>query len=253
VQAVGLGLIGADGRMGTALRRHLEGVQDIAIYATLEKGESVEAFIGLKPEVVVDLSLGPAVDAHAAQIVSAGLPYIVGATGYSEDTLNKLRSLAEQHATPVLVVPNFSLGANLLIRFAAQAASLMDSPVITERHHAGKADAPSGTARFTAMRIAEGRQAGDRMPGRGPSPGQYRESIAGVLGGTEHDVYLHSLRGSGYLAEQEVRFCLPGETLCIEHRSIDRQCFMPGIVYAIRNIGRVQGFAYGLDTLLELQ
>jgi len=253
VQAVRLGLIGAEGRMGTALRRYVEGIEDITVHATLEKGESFEAFIGLKPEVVVDLSLGPAVDEHAAQIVSAGLPYIVGATGYSDDTLSRLLHLSAEHNTPVLVVPNFSLGANLLIRFSTQAASLMDSPVITERHHAGKADAPSGTARFTAERIAKGRAASSGGTAPATALPQCHESVAGVLGGHDHGVQLHSLRGAGYLAEQEVRFCLPGETLCIEHRSIDRACFMPGIVYAIRNIGRVQGFAYGLDTLLELQ
>jgi len=253
VQAVRLGLIGAAGRMGTALRRYLEGIDDITIHATLEKGESIDAFIGLKPDVVIDLSMGSAVDAHAAQIVSAGLPYIVGATGYSKDTLSRLLHLSEEHNTPVLVVPNFSIGANLMIRFAAQAARLMESPAITERHHAGKADAPSGTARFTAERIAGARAAGSDRATPGPAHPQCHESVRGALGGEENGVPLHSLRGPGYLAEQEVRFCLPGEMLCIEHRSIDRVCFMPGIVYAIRNIGRVQGFAYGLDTLLELQ
>jgi 4-hydroxy-tetrahydrodipicolinate reductase len=59
------------------------------------------------------------------------------------------------------------------------------------------------------------------------------------------------VRGAGYLAEQEVRLCLPGEILCIEHRSLDRRCFMSGIVYAVRNIGWVQGLQVGLETILE--
>jgi 4-hydroxy-tetrahydrodipicolinate reductase len=147
----------------------------------------------------------------------------------------------------VLIVPNFSLGASLMVHFAGQAARLMEHASITERHHAGKADAPSGTARFTAQRIAAAREGGAAPPAR-----EYHEQLPGVMGGAEAGIPIHSLRGAGYLAEQEVRFCLPGESLLIEHRSLDRSCFMPGIVYAIRNISRVRGLQIGLDTILEV-
>jgi 4-hydroxy-tetrahydrodipicolinate reductase len=176
---------------------------------------------------------------------SSSIPYIVGATGYSPATLVRLGELAGRTGTAVLIVPNFSLGANLMIKFAAAAARLMHTPVITERHHAGKADAPSGTALFTAQRIAEA------LGGDAARPRAYDETVPGVLGGSEHGVAIHSLRGEGYLAEQEVRLSLPGESLTIEHRSIDRRCFMPGIVYAIRNISKVRGLQIGLDTILE--
>lgn len=240
-----LGLIGSAGRMGTALREHLAGEPDIALHATLEMGEPLAAFIAARPDLALDLSLGRGVDEHGPAIAEAGIPYIVGATGYAATTVDKLRDAAARNGTPVLIVPNFSLGANLMIKFAASAARLMHAPVITERHHAGKADAPSGTARFTAQRIAEA-LGGDAAPLR-----SYDETLSGVLGGKEHGVALHSLRGEGYLAEQEVRLSLPGEALIIEHRSIDRRCFMPGIIYAIRNIGKVRGLQVGLDTILE--
>jgi 4-hydroxy-tetrahydrodipicolinate reductase len=253
VQTIRVGLIGSAGRMGTALHEHLRDAPDIAVHCQLEQGESIEQFIALRPDVVVDLSVGRAVDAQGVAIVNAGLPYIVGATGYKPETVDHLRAAAETSGSPVLIVPNFSLGANLMIRFAESAARLMRAPVITERHHAGKADAPSGTARYTALRIG-GAMSAQAQPEQAPSQSAsaYNESLPGVLGGAEHGVPLHSIRGEGYLAEQEVRFCLPGEALLIEHRSIDRRCFMPGIVYAIRNIGKVRGLQIGLDTILDV-
>ncbi len=232
--------------MGKALREHLAGVNDVILACELEQSGDKSAFIANAPGVVVDLSVGAAVDTHGMQIVEAGIPYIIGATGVGSETIDLMANLARSSNTPVLLVPNFSLGANLAIRFAAQAAALMDSPVITERHHDKKADAPSGTAIFTAWRIADARN--DEQP----KSTSYTESVAGVMGGRVQGVPVHSIRGAGYLAEQEVRFCLPGESISIEHKSIDRRCFMPGIVYAIRNISRVSGLQVGLDTILEL-
>lgn len=237
--------------MGTALREHLAGVDDIALAGELSSGGSVAELLAAAPDVVVDLSKGPGVDSHGPAIVKASVPYIVGATGYRPETLELLTGLADAADSAVLIAPNFSLGANLMVRFAAQAARLMDSPAITERHHRGKADAPSGTALFTAQRIAAAR-ADQGRAGEGPSVKSMPEGLPGVRGGMVDGVAVHSLRGDGYLAEQEVRFSLPGESLLIEHRSIDRRCFMPGMIYAVRNISRVRGLVIGLDALLEL-
>lgn len=236
--------------MGSALRTHLETVPDIDWAAELRSGGDISAFLAQAPEVAVDLSTGPAVDQHALAVVEAGVPYVIGATGYSAVMLESLRQAAERRGSPVLIVPNFSLGANLMIKFGAAAARLMQAPVITERHHMGKADAPSGTATFTARRIAEARAGLAR--GRGSNSADFAEQLPHVLGGTYEGVAIHSLRGDGYLAEQAVQLTLPGESLTVEHRSIDRRCFMPGIVYAIKNIGRVRGLQIGLDTILEV-
>jgi len=246
VVAIKLGLVGADGRMGKSLREHLTSVNDIHVHSELEAGGSVPAFVASRPDVVVDLSVGASVDIHGLEIVKANIPYIIGATGVGSNTLDMMAGLAEDSNTPVLLVPNFSLGANLMICFAAKAAALMEFPVITERHHEKKADAPSGTALFTAKRITEA------VAGEKPQATEYAENIEGVMGGHVNGVALHSIRGSGYLAEQEVCFSLPGESLSIEHRSIDRKCFMSGIVYAIRNINKATGLSIGLDTILEI-
>jgi 4-hydroxy-tetrahydrodipicolinate reductase len=248
-----LGVIGSRGRMGTALGAYLESVEDVSLACTLDSDGDAAAFIGEGPDVVVDLSRGHVVDAVGPKVVRAGIPYIVGATGYRPETIELLTGLSDAADAPVLIVPNFSIGANLMIRFAALAARYMDAPVITERHHMGKADAPSGTALFTAQRIAAARHgATDLAASRSSTAEHFSEQVDGVLGGISAGIPVHSVRGDGYLAEQLVSLTLPGESLSIEHRSIDRRCFMPGIIYAIRNIKRVRGLQIGLDTILDI-
>jgi 4-hydroxy-tetrahydrodipicolinate reductase len=239
--------------MGSALATHLRTLDDIRLHATLEVDEDCGSLIAASCDVVLDLSVGGAVDDHGPLVVENGLPYIVGATGYRSETVQQMRKLAQRNSSPVLLVPNFSLGANLMIMAAAAAARLMDYPAITERHHDGKLDAPSGTARYTAERMGDARRRAGTDETRISTASGYAEQLNGVMGGnTDGGIAIHSLRGTGYLAEQAVSFCLPGESLTVEHRSIDRRCFMPGIVYAIRNIGKVQGLQIGLDSILEL-
>lgn len=245
--SINVGVIGYNGRMGQALLEYLDGIPGITASATLELGEPLEPF-AKECQVAVDLSIGSAVDTHGPQLVKAGVAYIVGATGYKPQTVDALREASAQSGAPVLVVPNFSLGANLMIRFSAEAAKLMQAPVITERHHDRKADAPSGTARYTASRITEA--LAGKPPAIPSTREHYSEQLEGVLGGNEDGVAIHSVRGAGYLAEQAVSLSLPGESLTIEHRSIDRSCFMPGIEYAIRNIQRVEGLVVGLDAIM---
>lgn len=239
--------------MGSALAAHLESLDDIRLHATLEVDEKCGPFLAAGCDVVLDLSVGCAVDVNGPLVAESGLPYIVGATGYRPETVQQLRKLAQRSGSPVLLVPNFSLGANLMIMAAAAAAHLMDYPVITERHHDRKLDAPSGTARYTAERIETARTRAVDDEARSSTASAFVEQLSGVMGGrADGGIAIHSVRGIGYLAEQAVSFCLPGESLTIEHRSIDRRCFMPGIVYAIRSIGKVQGLQIGLDSILEL-
>lgn len=230
--------------MGAALERHLAELEDMQVTARLEAGEDLDAFINARPAVAVDLSTGAAVDEHGARICRAGIPYIVGATGIAATTLAELKQLASDTA-PVLIVPNFSIGACLMIEFAARAAAWMQDPVITERHHKGKRDAPSGTALHTAQAMAAARQAAGNIAAAA-------NEVLPVYGADADGVRIHSIRGDGYLAEQQVLLSLPGETLELSHRSIDRNCFMAGIVLALRNIGNLRGYHVGLGAVLDL-
>lgn len=246
-----IAVIGSQGRMGSALLEYAGSSDDLQVVASTVRGDGLEAVLDSNADCVVDLSKGEAVDANGPSIVSAGLPYIIGATGFSNDTVERMSSISSERNSAVLIVPNFSIGANLMILFARRAAAFMEAPVITERHHDRKADAPSGTARYTAAGIAE---VLGSIPGSAKSStaDDYEEQIKGVLGGNSAQVSIHSIRGAGYLAEQQVLFSLPGESLAIEHRSIDRKCFMPGIAYCVRNISRVNGLVVGMDRIMEL-
>jgi len=145
------------------------------------------------------------------------------------------------------VVPNFSVGAVLMMRFAEQAARFFASAEIIELHHAGKADAPSGTATRTAAMIAGARAAA----GLGPSPDATVTEVAGARGAELGGVRVHSVRLAGLVAHQEVLLGGPGETLTIRHDSLDRVSFMPGVLLAIRGIGALPpGLTVGIEGML---
>ena len=127
-------------------------------------------------------------------------------------------------------MPNFSIGAILMMRFAAQAARFFDSAEVIELHHAGKADAPSGTALRTASLIGAARAAA----GLGAPPDATASSLPGARGAAVDDVHVHSVRVAGLVAHQEVLFGGTGETLTIRHDSLDRVSFMPGVLLAVR-------------------
>ncbi|MEZ5338918.1 MAG: 4-hydroxy-tetrahydrodipicolinate reductase [bacterium] len=246
-----IAIIGSEGRMGRALREYITTTDDIRCTVELGSADSSERLLQSGVDCVVDLSTGEGVDAHGTAVVNAGLPYVIGATGYTLETVEQMQAISAERGSPVLIVPNFSIGANLMILFARQAARYMQAPVVTERHHDRKADAPSGTARYTAAGIAEV-LAGQPGSAKSSTAEDYTEQLKGVLGGNQDMVAIHSVRGAGYLAEQQVLFSLHGESLAVEHRSIDRSCFMPGIAWCVRNIHRVEGLVVGMDRIMEL-
>jgi len=240
-----IGLIGSKGRMGLAFAEYAAGVTDFEVCGSIDAGDNLQDLIEKSPDVILDLSLGAAVAVNGPVIAEATIPYIIGASAVPEEALGQIGMIAEQQGGRILLVPNFSIGATLMMHFAAVAAKYMHSPVVTERHHDRKADAPSGTAIHTADKIND-------AIGEGIAIREYTEMIPGVLGGRMGDVAIHSVRGTGYLAEQAVQFSLSGETLSVEHRSIDRGGFMVGIEYAIRNISKVNGLQVGLDSILDI-
>jgi 4-hydroxy-tetrahydrodipicolinate reductase len=146
-------------------------------------------------------------------------------------------------------VPNFSVGAVLMLRFAAQAARYFESAEVIELHHAAKADAPSGTASRTATLIGQARAGA----GLGPPPDATVTAAEGARGTVVDGVHVHSVRLAGLLAHQEVLLGGHGETLTIRHDSLDRASFMPGVLLAIRGLASLPaGLTVGLDPLLGL-
>jgi 4-hydroxy-tetrahydrodipicolinate reductase len=136
------------------------------------------------------------------------------------------------------------------MRFAAEAARFFESAEVIELHHAGKADAPSGTALRTAALIGAARA----EAGLGAPPDATASSLPGVRGATVDDVHVHSVRVAGLVAHQEVLLGGTGETLTIRHDSLDRVSFMPGVLLAVRKIGTLPaGLTVGLEVLLGLK
>jgi 4-hydroxy-tetrahydrodipicolinate reductase len=180
--------------------------------------------------------------------LNAGLHVVAGTSGFTEERLDLLRERVPTTALGVVVVPNFSIGAVLMMRFAGQAARFYESAEIVELHHPTKADAPSGTARRTAEIIVAGRAAAEM----GGMPDATTDALPGARGADADGVRVHSVRLRGLVAHQEVLFGAPGETLTIRHDSLDRESFMPGVLAAIRAVVRRPGLTVGLDDVLGL-
>jgi 4-hydroxy-tetrahydrodipicolinate reductase len=182
--------------------------------------------------------------------VEHGSNVVVGTSGFGEARLAEVRGwLGESPSARALIVPNFSIGAVLMMYFAAKAAPFFESAEIIELHHAAKVDAPSGTATRTASLIAEAR-AGAEL---GPAPDATVSEVAGARGATVEGVRVHSVRLAGLLAHQEVLLGGHGEILTIRHDSLDRSSFMPGVLLAVRGAGSLApGLTVGLDGMLGL-
>jgi 4-hydroxy-tetrahydrodipicolinate reductase len=195
-------------------------------------------------DVIVDMSHASAVASHAQSAVKRGVSFVIGATGMSHDDICALEALTTAHQVPGMVVPNFAIGAVLMMRFAELAARWLPDAEVIEMHHERKEDAPSGTAMLTAELIAAARRGS-------PTPMPPTISKAdGARGGMVHGVPVHSVRLPGLLAHQEVLFGGLGETLTIRHDSLSRESFMLGVKLCCRTVRELSGLTIGLDKIL---
>jgi 4-hydroxy-tetrahydrodipicolinate reductase len=181
--------------------------------------------------------------------VEHGIHAVVGTTGFDDERLATLRGQLEQSpGTGVLIAPNFSSGAVLMMQFAAKAARYYESVEIIELHHPDKVDAPSGTARRTAEIIAAARQ----EAGSGPIPDATTTSLDGARGADVEGIRVHGVRLRGLIAHQEVLFGDTGETLTIRHDSMARVSFMAGVLLGVRRIADAPGLTVGLEHFMDL-
>jgi 4-hydroxy-tetrahydrodipicolinate reductase len=170
-----------------------------------------------------------------------GMAAVVGTSGFTPERLDHLRELWGTGA-PCLVAPNFAIGAVLMMRFAAEAATHFEAVEVIERHHSSKPDAPSGTALASAMGI--GAAGGTSAEGS-------EELVTGARGASVEGVRIHSLRLPGVLSQQEVALSNDGEVLSIEHLSTSYQSFAAGALLAARKVQSLPGGVHlGLDTVL---
>ncbi len=232
-------VLGADGRMGTVTCRAIEEADDLELVARVEATDSLEAVLDAGADVAVEFTTPATVKGNTAWLLEHGVHVVVGATGLTDEDLAELE--ARTGPASCLVAPNFSLGAVLLMRTAADLARHLPDVEITELHHPAKVDAPSGTAARTAALIAEQRPDAPEVPGPAEEPARGR-----VVEG----VPIHSVRLPGMLAHQEVVFGTTGQTLTVRHDTLDRSAFMPGVLLAVRRIPSREGLTVGLEALL---
>ena len=197
-----------------------------------------------RPQIMVDFTTPAVVMDNIEAALNAGVACVVGTTGLSATDLQVVQKMCTSKQVPCLIAPNFSIGANLMMKFAAEAAGVFDYVEIIERHHEGKVDAPSGTALATAQRMAAARAKPLREV---PTS---HDKLPGSRGGISQRIHIHSVRMPGYVANQEVVLGGTGETLKIEHVSTSRQCFMPGVLVGIRKVLELEGLVYGLEEIL---
>ena len=219
------------------------------LVAQVDAGDDLETLVSAGAQVVVDFTHPDVVMDNLEFCISHGIHAVVGTTGFDDERLGRLRTaLAAAPQTGVLVAPNFSIGAILMMRFAVEAAPFYESVEIIELHHPDKADAPSGTARRTASLVAEAR----RRAGAGPMPDATSTSLEGARGADVEGIRVHGLRLRGLVAHQEVILGGPGETLTLRHDSMDRESFMPGVLLGVRSIASHPGLTVGLEQLMGL-
>jgi 4-hydroxy-tetrahydrodipicolinate reductase len=217
---------GAAGRMGQTVCAAVEQADDMELSGRADPLlDSSVADVLEQAHVLVDFTRPEVALENALAGLQAGVHVVVGTSGFDPEPLREAALAQQGPRANALVVPNFAIGAALMMRFAAEAARHMQKAEIIELHHDSKLDAPSGTAARTAELMASAAGA--------PPPA------------------IHSVRLPGLVAHQEVILGDLGQTLTIRHDSLSRESFMPGVLLAVRRIGALpQPFMVGLEGLL---
>ena len=241
-------LAGGFGKMGRAIQQMIQDAAGLELVGILS-GSSHEselpvftslADIDVTADVWVDVTQPEAAFANGQYALTHGFQLVVGTSGLQSEQVTTLKILSEKEQQPALIVPNFSLSGVLLMQFAAQAAKYLPDAEILEIHNPKKIDAPSGTARATAQAIAKARQQAPVVT----------NTVDSARGDQIDGVDVHAMRLPGYVAEEEVVFGAPGETLRIKQTSFTRESFMGGVGLAIRQINTIAGLQIGLEKVL---
>lgn len=199
-----------------------------------------------KVDVVIDFTTPRVVMENIETALSLGVHIIVGTTGITDVDLAKIKKLTKENQANAMIVPNFAIGAILMMRYAADAAKYLNEVEIIELHHEQKIDAPSGTALKTAELIKN-----NLLENKEKVKVDEIEKLTGARGGDKDGIKIHSVRLQGLVAHQEVIFGAEGQSLKIRHDSYNRKSFMPGVRLALNKINEINGLVYGLEKLLD--
>ncbi|WP_083274336.1 4-hydroxy-tetrahydrodipicolinate reductase [Brevibacterium sp. HMSC24B04] len=245
--AVKVAVIGASGRMGSHAVEAVKAADGMELVATIGRGDDLSAVVEAGADVAVELTVPTSTEDNVHFLVSHGIHCVVGTTGWSDERLQRLEQLTEQHPdVGVLIAPNFSIGAVLAMQFAELAAPYFDSAEVIEIHHTRKLDAPSGTAVSTAQRIAAVR----RDAGLPDVPDATEDDPHGARGAVIDGIHVHAVRQLGMNASEEIHFGSAHEALTIRTDSHSTEAFMPGIITAVGKVDQHPGLTVGLEKYL---
>ena len=241
---------GAYGKMGKEVCQAVENDASMTLAAKIDiQGDAYRTIEEAKKacdiDVLVDFTQPKSIYENAKFCLNNGINIVIGTTGLKDEEIEFLKKLSTDNKTGCLIAPNFSTGAVLMMMFSQMAAKYFDNAEIIELHHNQKKDAPSGTAIKTALMMSQAKETfkKDNCP--------ETETIEGSRGGTSYsDIQIHSVRMPGYIASQEVIFGSSGQIFKIRHDSMDRKCYMGGVLLAVKHVFDKKDFIYGLENIL---
>lgn len=254
---IDVAVCGANGKMGQEIVKAVENAEDMALVAKIDITNGDFASIknakdSVKIDVLIDFTQPASIFENALFCLNNGINIVIGTTGLNDEQIDELKKVSKENNLGCLIAPNFSTGAVLMMKFAQMASKYFNNAEIIELHHNQKKDAPSGTAVKTAL----------MMSGVGVNNESTRdfttgncaevETLNGARGANSYNnIHIHSVRMPCYIASQEVLFGASGQILTIRHDSMNRECYMPGILMAVRHIDKNRDFVYGLENIME--
>ena len=242
---------GALGKMGKEVVEAIENCDFTELSARIDIA-GADTFKSIKDahnsceiDVLVDFTQPASIYENAKCCLNNGIKIFIGTTGLKDEQMAELKSLSKKKNPGCFIAPNFSTGAVLMMMFAKQASKYFDNAEIIELHHNQKKDAPSGTAIKTALMMSEEKETFTK------NNCPETETIKGARGGISYsDIHIHSVRMPGYIASQEVIFGSSGQIMTIRHDSMDRKCYMQGVLLAVKHTAEQNDFVYGLENIM---
>lgn len=247
---INIAVCGANGKMGQEVVKAVSAAEDMNLVAKIDINDGEFATIkdaknSVKIDILIDFTQPKSIYENALYCLNNGISIVIGTTGLSDAQIAELKCLSEKQGVGCFIAPNFSTGAVLMMKFAQMASKYFQNAEIIELHHNQKKDAPSGTAVRTALMMSE--KNSDFMSGNCAET----ETIEGARGAKSYNnIHIHSVRVPGYIASQEVIFGSGGQILTIRHDSMNRECYMDGVLRAVRYVSKNSNFVYGLDKIM---
>ncbi|MBR3605305.1 MAG: 4-hydroxy-tetrahydrodipicolinate reductase [Candidatus Gastranaerophilales bacterium] len=258
-----LGVVGANGKMGTQVVNLAINDKDFELVCAIDKfgaGKQLtnnvfveenfeESLVKRKPDVVVDFTQPSVIYENIKTYIKLGIKSVIGTTGLSKEQVEDIEKMSKESNVGVIIAPNFSIGAILMMEFAARASKYFNNAEIIEYHHNQKKDAPSGTSIKTAQMMMKNND--NFKLGNCAEV----ETIPGARGGNYNEdgkgnIQIHAVRMPGFVASQQVILGADGQVLKIHHDTINRECYMSGVALAVKHIYNNNKFIYGLENII---